>query len=159
MVFLCEGNIESVLKKYGLCGNENTQAVLNFKIMTKGARPQDFRVDMGTDSFGEPKIAGETVVCGKWADALMARLNRANIQSSKVGNVFRAAPSIPPLLVLEPLQSLPAGKSSVARGTLLVLLLSIPALSLLGIDSNISRLLMASAAKLGRTGHASPPTN
>jgi hypothetical protein len=85
MVFLCEGNIEPVLKKYGLCGNENTQAVLNFKIMSKGARPQDFRVDMGTDSFGEPKIAGETVVCGKWADALMARLERANIQSSKVG--------------------------------------------------------------------------
>lgn len=84
MVFVCEGNIEMLLKKYGLCGNDNTQAVLNFKIMSVGARPQDFRVDMGKDSFGEPKIAGESAACGKWADALIARVGRANIQVTKL---------------------------------------------------------------------------
>ncbi len=52
--------------------------------MSKGARPQNCRVDLGPDSFGETKYAGETVVCGKWADALKARLERANIPCEKL---------------------------------------------------------------------------
>eukprot|EP00282_Hemiselmis_andersenii_P035475 CAMPEP_0169443170 /NCGR_PEP_ID=MMETSP1042-20121227/9215_1 /TAXON_ID=464988 /ORGANISM="Hemiselmis andersenii, Strain CCMP1180" /LENGTH=376 /DNA_ID=CAMNT_0009554385 /DNA_START=57 /DNA_END=1187 /DNA_ORIENTATION=- len=84
LVFVQGGNIEMLLKKYGLCGNENTQAVLNFNIMSVGARPQNLLVDMGPDSFGETKYAGETVICGKWADALLARLERAGIVGKKL---------------------------------------------------------------------------
>jgi hypothetical protein len=32
LVFMAEGNIELLLKKYALCGNDNTQAVINFKV-------------------------------------------------------------------------------------------------------------------------------
>lgn len=39
---------------------------------------------MKPDSFGQPKFAGETVVCGKWADALKARLERQDIVCQKM---------------------------------------------------------------------------
>jgi len=52
--------------------------------MSVGARPQNFLVDMGPDSFGETKYAGETVVCGKWADALLSRMERAGIVGKRL---------------------------------------------------------------------------
>ncbi len=52
--------------------------------MSQGARPQNCRVDMEPDSFGEAKFAGETVVCGKWGDALKERLERAGIPCVKL---------------------------------------------------------------------------
>eukprot|EP00281_Chroomonas_sp_CCMP1168_P030082 CAMPEP_0206244066 /NCGR_PEP_ID=MMETSP0047_2-20121206/17950_1 /ASSEMBLY_ACC=CAM_ASM_000192 /TAXON_ID=195065 /ORGANISM="Chroomonas mesostigmatica_cf, Strain CCMP1168" /LENGTH=374 /DNA_ID=CAMNT_0053669243 /DNA_START=125 /DNA_END=1249 /DNA_ORIENTATION=+ len=84
LVFMQEGNIELLLKKYGLCGNENTQATINFKVIQMGSRPQNCRVEMEPDSFGNPKYAGETVVCGKWGDALKERLERADIPCEKL---------------------------------------------------------------------------
>lgn len=84
LVFVQEGNMELLLKKYGLCGNDNTQAILNFNVVQKGSRPQNCRVEMEPDSFGQPKYAGETVVCGKWGDALKARLERSSIPCEKL---------------------------------------------------------------------------
>jgi len=40
-----------VLKKYGLCGNENTQVVPYFSIYNKGSRAQDCKVDLGKDAM------------------------------------------------------------------------------------------------------------
>lgn len=36
LVFMQEGCIETLLKKYALCGNDNTQAVINFKVVGMG---------------------------------------------------------------------------------------------------------------------------
>jgi len=81
LVFVQDGMIEPILKKYALCGNENTQMLPYFTLFSKGGRPQDSLVDLGTDAFGEAKYAGETSICGKWAGALKQRLDRLNLHS------------------------------------------------------------------------------
>jgi len=81
LVFCQQGNIEQILKKYGLCGNENTQIVPYFSIYGKGSRAQDCKVDLGNDAFGVQKWAGETTVCGKWAGPVADRLERLGLHS------------------------------------------------------------------------------
>ena len=41
LVFVQDGMIEPILKKYALCGNENTQMLPYFTLFSKGGRPQD----------------------------------------------------------------------------------------------------------------------
>ena len=50
-----------------------TQAVLYWTIDRVGDKPRDGLVSLGFDKRGDPKLAGETVVCGKWAGALQQR--------------------------------------------------------------------------------------
>lgn len=39
-----------------------------------GAKPSEYLSNIGTDSRGEAKLAGESAVCGKWRGALAMRL-------------------------------------------------------------------------------------
>ncbi|KAJ1488852.1 hypothetical protein T484DRAFT_1782187 [Baffinella frigidus] len=55
LVFCQKGNIELLLKKYALCGNDNTQMLPYFSIFSKESRPMSELEDMGKDSFGSPK--------------------------------------------------------------------------------------------------------
>jgi len=84
LVFVSTGNIEPLLKKYALCGNDNTQVVPYFTVFDKGSRPQDSLVDLGKDAQGQQKWAGETTVCGKWAGPVADRLERLGLHSRTV---------------------------------------------------------------------------
>mmetsp|Transcript_50479 Transcript_50479/g.114989 ORF Transcript_50479/g.114989 Transcript_50479/m.114989 type:complete len:380 (+) Transcript_50479:2-1141(+) len=85
LVFCQKGNIELLLKKYALCGNDNTQMLPYFSIFSKESRPMSELEDMGKDSFGSPKYAGETVIVGKWKGALAQRLDRIQLPSQPRG--------------------------------------------------------------------------
>ena len=84
LVFISTGNIELLLKKYSLCGNDNTQIVPYFTIFDKGSRPQDCLVDLGKDAQGCQKYAAETTVCGKWAGPVSDRLERLGLHCRTV---------------------------------------------------------------------------
>ncbi|KAG5187675.1 hypothetical protein JKP88DRAFT_260250 [Tribonema minus] len=79
LVFLQGGCVEPLLKRYGACSKDQTQAVLWWTFEAGSARPIDGEVSLGLDSFGEPKVAGQTSVCGKWAGALKGRLARGGL--------------------------------------------------------------------------------
>jgi len=84
LVFMQSGMLEPVLKKYALCGNDNTQLNPIFWQYDVGSRPQQALTDMGPDSFGVTKYAGETTVCGKWSGAVVQRLKRHNLDCKRL---------------------------------------------------------------------------
>ncbi|CAN0215170.1 unnamed protein product [Ascophyllum nodosum] len=86
LVFLQSGCLEPLLKSRGLCRNDQTQATLFFSVDKVGARPKEYLTNIGTDSRGEAKLAGETMACGKWKGALAMRLERSayNLRCAKV---------------------------------------------------------------------------
>lgn len=84
LVFVQNGMMEPLLKKYALCSVDQTQATLFFTVFKAGSRPQDCLTDLGLDARGEPKYAGETAVCGKWAGALQQRLQRRDLHCAKL---------------------------------------------------------------------------
>jgi hypothetical protein len=45
---------------------------------------RDGEVSLGFDKRGEPKLAGESVVCGKWAGAVLNRLERGGLPCQKL---------------------------------------------------------------------------
>jgi hypothetical protein len=61
-----------------------TQVVLYWKIKSVGDKPKDGEVSLGIDKRGEPKLAGESVVCGKWSGAVLNRLERGGLPCQKL---------------------------------------------------------------------------
>lgn len=74
------GVIEPILKKYGLARDTMTQVmVAGFTTPGPIGRPQDLSINIGQDSYGENKSAGECASCGKWAGAIQERLEENGI--------------------------------------------------------------------------------
>lgn len=80
------GVIEPILKSYGLARDSMTQLLCGGFTTpdTNIGKAQDLSVNIGTDSMGETKWAGETSTCGKWAGAVEQRFKSYNIRC-KVG--------------------------------------------------------------------------
>ena len=66
---LSYGNIEDVLKTYGLCRDSMTQVLLSGLRFTAAKRVQDVSVQLGT---------GVCAACGKWNGAMADRLKQNN---------------------------------------------------------------------------------
>ncbi|CAN0259526.1 unnamed protein product [Ectocarpus sp. 12 AP-2014] len=77
LVFMSSGCLEPLLKSRGMCRGEQTQATLYFSVDKLGGRAVDAVTVIGTDGRGEPKLAGETAVCGKWKGAFAMRLQQS----------------------------------------------------------------------------------
>lgn len=58
--------------------------MLYWKIKSVGDKPKDGEVSLGIDKRGEPKLAGESVVCGKWSGAVLNRLERGGLPCQKL---------------------------------------------------------------------------
>lgn len=43
-------------------------------------KPEDLSCNIGSDAMGDGKWAGESVVCGKWKGAVVARLSENGIR-------------------------------------------------------------------------------
>ena len=69
------GNIEEILQQKGLCRDTMTQ-ILIAGLDIAGNRIGDVSVNLGPDSYGEDKIAGECASCGKWKGSIAPRLER-----------------------------------------------------------------------------------
>uniref|UniRef100_A0A7R9U6V6 Uncharacterized protein n=1 Tax=Pinguiococcus pyrenoidosus TaxID=172671 RepID=A0A7R9U6V6_9STRA len=85
LVFLQTGMMEPLLKRYGLCGKRNTQALCYFEFHPMSGKPIDYVMNLGLDQQGNDKLAAVTSVCGKWAGAMTQRLTRNNIYCEAVG--------------------------------------------------------------------------
>merc|ERR1712071_180034 len=72
------GNIEPTLKQFGLPRDATSQLLVGFS--TPDAKsafvPIDLCVRFGEDAQNLDKYAGESSACGKWRDAIAARLER-----------------------------------------------------------------------------------
>jgi len=73
------GNIEQVLKDFGLARDTMTQFLIT-GIQFTAFRPQDRSVQLGFDAGGTEKWAGECSACGKWQGAIADRLERNAIR-------------------------------------------------------------------------------
>jgi hypothetical protein len=76
---LSNGNIEDILKTYGLCRDSMTQVLLSGLRFTAAKRVQDVSVQLGAAANEEEKWAGMCTACGKWNGAIAERLQRNNI--------------------------------------------------------------------------------
>ena len=76
------GCIEPILKDYGYARDSMTQLLCGSFTTpdTNIGKPRDLSCNIGTDSYGEVKTAGETAVCGKWAGAVEQRFTEAGIK-------------------------------------------------------------------------------
>lgn len=75
------GNIEEILKDRGYCRDTMTQIVISgMELGPQGI--SDASVNLGPDSVGEDKIAGECTACGKWNGAISKRLERNEVRCS-----------------------------------------------------------------------------
>eukprot|EP00586_Coscinodiscus_wailesii_P018895 CAMPEP_0172515594 /NCGR_PEP_ID=MMETSP1066-20121228/269288_1 /TAXON_ID=671091 /ORGANISM="Coscinodiscus wailesii, Strain CCMP2513" /LENGTH=398 /DNA_ID=CAMNT_0013296709 /DNA_START=119 /DNA_END=1315 /DNA_ORIENTATION=+ len=74
-----KGNVEEVLRRYGLVRDGTTQVLACFSTPGAVLAPQDLSVTYGLDAAGEGKKAMETVTCGKWRDAIAKRLEGGGI--------------------------------------------------------------------------------
>ena len=73
------GNIEEVLKEYGMCRDSMTQVMIaGMEVDENGIK--DKSVNLGVDSVGEQKIAGQSAACGKWRGAIAKRLERNQLR-------------------------------------------------------------------------------
>jgi len=75
------GNIEEILQQKGLCRDTMTQ-ILIAGLDIAGNRIGDVSVNLGPDSYGEDKIAGECASCGKWKGSIAQRLESRQIRCS-----------------------------------------------------------------------------
>lgn len=66
------GNIEKLLKDYGYCRDSMTQVLITG--VKFSPRIEDISVNLGNDSQGEIKRAGECAACGKWQGSIAKRL-------------------------------------------------------------------------------------
>jgi hypothetical protein len=73
------GNIEQVLKDFGLARDTMTQFLIT-GIDFSTVRPLDRCVKLGVDAGGTDKWAGECAACGKWQGAIAERLERSDIR-------------------------------------------------------------------------------
>ena len=76
------GNIEETLKDRGYCRDKMTQIVISGMEFVGPAGIKDLSVNLGPDSVGEDKIAGECAACGKWNGAIAKRLERNEVRCS-----------------------------------------------------------------------------
>lgn len=78
------GNIEEILQQKGLCRDSMTQILISGIDITgeEGRRIEDVSVNLGPDSYGENKIAGECASCGKWKGSIAQRLEGRQIRCS-----------------------------------------------------------------------------
>ena len=78
------GCIESVLKQKSLARDTITQVLVGGLLCPKDEfdprKPQDLSVNIGTDSVGENKYAGECAACGKWQGSIRERFERNSIR-------------------------------------------------------------------------------
>jgi len=75
------GNIEEILQARGYCRDSITQIVISgMELGPQGIK--DASVNLGPDSVGEDKIAGECAACGKWNGAIAKRLERNEVRCS-----------------------------------------------------------------------------
>jgi hypothetical protein len=73
------GNIEEVLKEYGLCRDDMTQVLISgMQVDENGIT--DMTVNLGPSAVGESKWAGESSACGKWRGAIAQRMERNQIR-------------------------------------------------------------------------------
>lgn len=81
LVFITSnGNIEPTLKKFGLPRDATSQLLVSFTCPGGDFQPMDNSVNLGLDSQFQEKFAGESVSCGKWKDAIAARLDANEIR-------------------------------------------------------------------------------
>lgn len=83
LVFLstAKGNIEPTLKVFGLPRDATSQLLVSFSTPGGVYQPMDMCVNLGLDGGGvDNKYAMESCACGKWKDAIAARLERNNIR-------------------------------------------------------------------------------
>jgi hypothetical protein len=74
------GVIEPILKTYGMARDSMTQLLCGgFTTPGYPKVPMDLSCNIGLDTNGEDKIAGETAVCGKWAGAVRERFESRGI--------------------------------------------------------------------------------
>jgi len=78
LVFLSDGFLEPILKARGLCRKENTQATLWVSVGDKG-KMYDERTSMGPNGAGVTEWCGESLCTGKWAGALVERLESGEV--------------------------------------------------------------------------------
>lgn len=84
-VFLSGGNIcgviEPILKTYGYARDTMTQMLVGgFTTPGPARKPRDLSCNIGLDSYGEEKVAGECAACGKWAGSVQERLESNGIR-------------------------------------------------------------------------------
>ena len=76
-----KGNIEPVLKNFGLPRDATSQLLVGFTVPTNSNFfPMDLSVKYGEDSQAMDKFAGESCATGKWRDAIAQRLNNKMIR-------------------------------------------------------------------------------
>lgn len=60
----------------GYCRDSMTQVLISGMHTTPTGRVEDLSVNLGPDSYGETKWAGECCACGKWAGSIAERMER-----------------------------------------------------------------------------------
>lgn len=83
------GVVEPTLREFGMCRDAMTQVVVGFSLPTPNEhgvtfKPQDMACNIGEDSTGETKWAGESSACGKWNGAIAGRLDQNAIRCKTV---------------------------------------------------------------------------
>ena len=74
-------NLEPTLKQFGLPRDATSQLLVGFSTPTNlNMFPMDLCVKFGEDASAQDKYAGESSSCGKWRDAIVARLGNAHIR-------------------------------------------------------------------------------
>lgn len=82
LVFLSplKGNIEPLLQTFGLPRDATSQLLVSFTTPPSNFRPMDTSCGLGLDAQGSDKFAFESAACGKWKDAVAARLHDNDIR-------------------------------------------------------------------------------
>lgn len=83
------GVVEPTLREFGMCREAMTQVVVGFSLPTPNEhgvtfKPEDLACNIGEDSTGETKWAGESSACGKWNGAIASRLDQNAIRCKTV---------------------------------------------------------------------------
>ena len=83
------GVVEPILREFGMCRDAMTQVVVGFSLPTPNEhgvthKPADLVCNIGEDSNGETKWAGESTACGKWNGAIASRLDQNAIRCKTV---------------------------------------------------------------------------
>lgn len=81
------GVVEPILREFGFCRDSMTQVVVGFTLPSPGSRyggatlkPEDMACNIGLDTQGDEKWAGESQACGKWNGAIASRLESNGIR-------------------------------------------------------------------------------
>ncbi len=85
------GVVEPILREFGMCRDTMTQVVVGFSLPAPGSgyggvtrMPEDLACNIGLDTQGDEKWAGETQICGKWNGAIASRLESNGIRCKTV---------------------------------------------------------------------------